>query len=349
MSIAAPDNPPIVRQSAAQDPTGFEKGSDRLMRGLCFAFALLTVLLVVWIVGQIACLAWPAIVNDGIKFITDSAWDSNAQKFGILPEIWGTLYSSILGLLLGSIFGIAVAVFLSEGFLSAFLFRLLSRFGVQYHRVLGKIPDMVEGALRNTIQLLAAIPSVVYGLWGIFVLIPLIRPYCNWVHDHMSGVPIFSTKLGGGGILPASIVLAIMILPTISAISRDALFAVPPKIREAAYGLGATRWEALLGVIIPTASTGIFGSVILGFGRALGETMALAMLVGNANEISVSLFAPANTLAALLANKWQEATDTMMIGRLMYAALVLLGITLVVNVLGTWIVDRANAKRQGAR
>ena len=330
--MSTAESPPVARKSAAQDPTGFEKGSDRLMRGLCFVFALLTVVLVVWIVGQIAYLAAPAIANDGLKFITDSAWDANAEKFGILPEIWGTLYSSILGLILGSIFGIAVAVFLSEGFLSSFLFRFLTRFGVQYHRVFGRIPDMVEGALRNTIQLLAAIPSVVYGLWGIFVLIPLIRPYCNWVHEHMSAVPIFGTRLNGPGIFPASLVLAIMILPTISAISRDALGAVPPKIREAAYGLGATRWEALLGVIIPSASTGIFGSIILGFGRALGETMALAMLVGNSNRIDISLFAPANTLAALLANNFPEANSELAVARLMYAALVLLAITLVVNV-----------------
>jgi phosphate transport system permease protein len=162
-------------------------------------------------------------------------------------------------------------------------------------------------------------------------------------------VPIFGTTFKGRGILPASIVLAIMILPTISAISRDALAAVPPKIREAAYGLGATRWEALLGVIIPTASTGIFGSIILGFGRALGETMALAMLVGNSSTIDISLFASANTLAALLANNFPEANSAMAVARLMYAALALLAITMVVNVAGTWIVNRANAKREGLR
>jgi phosphate transport system permease protein len=347
--MATATDVPIERRSAAQDPTGLEKGSDRIFRWLCFGFAFLTVLLVAWIVGQIAYLSIPAIEAEGLKYVTTSAWDNNADRFGILPEIWGTLYSSILGLLIGTVFGVAVAIFLSESFLSAFLYRVLSRFGLQYHRIWGRLPDLVEGTLRNMIQLLAAIPSVVYGLWGIFVLIPLIRPTCNWIHEHMGGVPIFGTSLGGGGILPAAIVLGIMILPTISAISRDALIAVPPRIREAAYGLGATRWEALLGVIIPTASTGIFGSIILGFGRALGETMALAMLVGNANEINISVFAPANTLAALLANKWKEADGSMAIARLMYAALVLLAITLIVNVIGTWIVDRANVKRQGAR
>ena len=147
--------------------------------------------------------------------------------------------------------------------------------------------------------------------------------------------------------LPAAIVLAIMILPTISAISRDALVSVPPKLREAAYGLGATRWEALLSVIIPTAQTGIFGAVLLAFGRALGETMALAMLVGNANVISWSLFSPANTLAALLANTFPEAKQEQ-VGVLMYAALVLMGITLVVNIFGALILQRASRAEKGA-
>jgi phosphate transport system permease protein len=151
---------------------------------------------------------------------------------------------------------------------------------------------------------------------------------------------LFSTDLSGPGVLPAVVVLSIMILPTITAISRDALTSVPPKLRMAAYGLGATRWETIVGVILPTASRGIFGGMVLAFGRALGETMALAMLVGNANNISLSLFSPANTLAALLANNFSEAGPKE-VGILMYAALVLLGITLVVNILGEIILQRA--------
>ena len=163
----------------------------------------------------------------------------------------------------------------------------------------------------------------------------------------MGGIPLFKTALCGPGMLPAAIVLAIMILPTISAISRDALVSVPPKLREAAYGLGATRWEALLSVILPTAQTGIFGAVLLAFGRALGETMALAMLVGNANVISWSLFSPANTLAALLANTFPEAKQEQ-VGVLMYAALVLMGITLLVNIFGALILQRASRELKGA-
>ena len=153
-------------------------------------------------------------------------------------------------------------------------------------RCWGQLPEQLEHLLKNLIELLAAIPSVVYGLWGLFVVIPLIRPVCNWLHLKLGWIPFFGTDLSGPGVLPAVIVLSIMILPTITAISRDALVSVPPKLRMAAYGLGATRWETILAVILPTAARGIFGGVVLAFGRALGETMALAMLVGNANQIS---------------------------------------------------------------
>jgi phosphate transport system permease protein len=176
----------------------------------------------------------------------------------------------------------------------------------------------------------------------------MVRPVADWLHVHLGWIPIFDTNLSGPGLFPAALVLAIMILPTISAISRDALVAVPPKMREAAFGIGATRWEAILAIFIPTAATGIFGAIILGFGRALGETMALAMLAGNSNVISWSLFSPCNTLAALLANHFPEA-DTVEVGALMYAALVLLGITLIVNVAGTLILDRAEAGLKGLR
>jgi phosphate transport system permease protein len=203
------------------------------------------------------------------------------------------------------------------------------------------LPDRLENLLKNLVELLAAIPSVVYGLWGLFVVIPMIRPICNWLHLKLGWIPLFATDLSGPGVLPAVLVLSIMILPTITAISRDALVSVPPKLRMAAYGLGATQWETILAVLVPTASRGIFGGVVLAFGRALGETMALAMLVGNANQISVSLFSPANTLAALLANSFPEAGPKE-VGILMYAALVLLGITLIVNIIGSLILERAS-------
>jgi phosphate transport system permease protein len=344
------DSPPedSTRRSVARPPTAFEIAADRTFRSLTLALAWGTILVVVLIVGEIFVQALPAMRRYGTAFLLARDWDPGRENFGILPEIFGTLYTSILGLSIATVLGLAVAIFLSEGFLSAGIFALLKRTGLAYRSPWDKLPERIEGLLRVTVELLAAVPSVVYGLWGIFVVIPFIRPFADWVFARLGWIPFFGTPLSGPGILPASIVLAIMVLPTISAVSRDALVRVPPKLREAAFGLGATRWEAILAVFIPTAATGIFGSIVLGFGRALGETMALAMLAGNANVISLSVLSPANTLAALLANSFPEA-GKVEVGVLMYAALILLSITLVVNALGTWIVQRATSSLEGLR
>ncbi|HKI37091.1 MAG TPA: phosphate ABC transporter permease subunit PstC [Gemmataceae bacterium] len=318
MSEQAPDG------SIARPPTERELLGDRAFRGLTFGFAWFTILLVVLIVGAIGWQAWPVLQRFGADPLTSDKWDGK-ENFGIQPEIWGTVYSSVIGVGIGSLLGVAVAIFLTQDF----------------------IPPRIEVFIKNVVELLAAIPSVVYGLWGIFVVIPFIRPSCEWLHGHLGWVPFFGTRLSGPGVLPAALVLAIMVLPTVSAISRDAIAAVPPKLREAAYGLGATRWEAIRAVILPTASRGIYGAIILAFGRALGETMALAMLVGNSSTLSWSVFSPANTLAALIANKFPESS-TLERGMLMYAALVLLAITLLVNLAGTVILRRARLFPQGA-
>jgi phosphate transport system permease protein len=324
-----------------QAPTRVQSLVDVAFRRLSFWFACCTILLVTFIVLRIALSALPAMRHDGLSFLTGRVWDPNTGVHGIAGEIWGTLYTSILALVLGTAFGLAAALFLSEGYMGQAIFALLRAFHLHLHPFWSKIPDKVEDLLKQLIELLAAIPSVVYGLWGLFVVIPLIRPACNWLHLKLGWMPLFSTDLSGPGVAPAVIVLSIMILPTITAISRDALASVPPKLRMAAYGLGATRWETITGVILPTASRGIFGGMVLAFGRALGETMALAMLVGNSNQISLSLFSPANTLAALLANNFPEAGPKE-VGILMYAALVLLAITLVVNIFGALILQRAS-------
>jgi len=326
-------------------PSKVQRWIDLVFRRLCVAFAAVTVALIVLLVVEIAVKALPAIRTHGFSFLYGTTWDPNKAKYGILPEIWGTLYTSLLALFFGSAFGIAAAIFLAEGYLGESVFNILKKFDLHYHPFWGKLPERLESLLKNLIELLAAVPSVVYGLWGLFVVIPLIRPACNWLHTQFGWFPLFSTDLSGPGILPAVFVLSIMILPTITAISRNALVSVPPKLRMAAYGLGATRWETILGVLLPTASRGIFGGVVLAFGRALGETMALAMLVGNANRLTVSLFSPANTLAALLANSFPEA-GAKEIPVLMYAALVLLAITLVVNMFGALVLERAAAKSE---
>jgi phosphate transport system permease protein len=317
---------PRLENAISRPPTAREVFFDRAFRSATFGFAWFTILLVVLIVGGIAYQAWPAMEQQGLKPLTQDKWDASEKEFGIRPEIWGTLYSSVLGVAIGSLFGVAVAIFLTQDF----------------------IPRRIELFIKNVIELLAAIPSVVYGLWGIFVVIPTIRPVCEWVYGHLGWMPFFSTRLSGPGLLPAALVLAIMILPTVSALSRDAIAAVPHKLREAAYGLGATRWEAIRIVILPTASRGIYGSIILGFGRALGETMALAMLAGGSRVVSWSAFAPVNTLAAMIANGFPESSLPER-GMLMYAALVLLGITLLVNLVGTLILRKAAYFPQGAR
>jgi len=301
----------------SRPPSFADKLFDKSFRGLTYIFTWFTILLLAYIVYKIGGQALPAIAEHGIAFLTSTTWDVNAHKFGILPEIWGTLYSSFLALIIGGFFGITIAIFLTQDFL----------------------PHKVQLILKNIIELLAAIPSVIYGLWGIFVLIPLIRPVADFLHTTLGWIPFFSTSLSGPGMFPAALVLSIMILPTVAAISQDAFLAIPHKTKEAAYGMGTTKWEAILKVMLPTASGGIFGALVLGFGRALGETMALAMLVGNSNQISLSLFAPANTLATLLALNFPEASEYES-AVLMYAACVLLLITLLVNVVGTVIISK---------
>jgi phosphate transport system permease protein len=310
-------------KTLSKPPSSGDIFFDKSFRVLTYIFTWATVLLLGYIVYKIGGQALPAMSEYGLRFLTSTTWDVNAGEFGILPEIWGTLFSSILALILGGFFGIAIAIFVTQDFL----------------------PHKLEMVLKSIIELLAAIPSVVYGLWGIFVLIPLIRPVADFLYDKFSWIPFFSTSLSGPGMAPAALVLAIMILPTVAAISQDAFRAIPHKTKEAAYGMGTTRWEAILRVMLPTASGGIFGALVLGFGRALGETMALAMLVGNSNQISLSLFAPANTLAALLALNFPEAGEHEA-SILMYAACVLLLITLLVNVAGTAIIGKTGSGGQ---
>jgi phosphate transport system permease protein len=259
--------------------------TDVLFRRVSQVSAALVLVLVTFIALRIGVAAAPAMRQHGLGFLTGQIWDPSKARYAILPEIWGTLYTSVLALILGTAFGVAAAIFLSEGFLAQATYRVLRALRIELRPWWSKLPDRLEGMLRNLVNLLAAIPSVVYGLWGLFVLVALIRPICNWLHLKLGWLPIFGTDLSGPGVLPAVIVLSIMILPTVTAISCDALTSVPSKLRMAAYGLGATRWETILGVIVPTAARGIFGSVVLAFGRALGETMALAMLVGACGPI----------------------------------------------------------------
>jgi len=312
----------VTAASVSAPPSTWDYLADRSFRAMAQAGVWIILLLLGFILWSIGGKAWIGMRDYGIGFLVSTTWDVGRQQFGILPHIWGTLYSSLLALAVGGFFGVAMAIFLTQDFL----------------------PPRLAQVFRTIVELLAAIPSVVYGLWGLFFVVPAMRPVAAWLFERFGFIPFFGTTLSGPGMAPASLVLAIMVLPTVAAVSQDALRLVPYKVKEAAYGMGTTRWEAILKVMLPAASTGIFGALVLGFGRALGETMALAMLIGNSNQISLSLFSPANTLAALLALNFPEAGPRE-VQVLMYAALVLLAITLVVNMIGEAIMTLSSRRR----
>jgi len=282
-----------------------------------------TVVLLAWIMGEIAYQAWPAMVKFHLGFIISQDWDTDNEVYGALTFIYGTLVSSALALLIATPLGVAIAIFLTEDYL----------------------PPVVQDFFKFTVELLAAIPSVIYGLWGIAVVIPITNPLGNWLNAHFSWCPLFSTPASGPCFLPASFVLAIMVLPTIAALSRTALKATPGATKEGALALGATRWEVIRQITLPMASTGIVGAAVLALGRAMGETMALAMLIGNKNQISASIFAPANTIASLLANSFGEA-DGLQISALMYLSFILMVLTLAVNALAEWVLEYTGATKR---
>ncbi|MDB9510733.1 phosphate ABC transporter permease subunit PstC [Kamptonema animale CS-326] len=269
----------------------------------------------------VAIRALPAIGKYGLGFLFSSSWNPVKDEYGALPMIYGTIVSSAIALFLAVPLGVGTAIFLSEDFL----------------------PLPIRTTLVFLVELLAAIPSVVYGLWGIYVLIPLIRPVGQFLNGSFGWLPFFSTPPVGPGMLPAGIVLAIMTLPIITAISRDSLASLPPELRQASLGLGASRWTTIFRVLVPAAFSGIVGGIMLGLGRAMGETMAATLLIGNSNQLSLSLLAPGNTIASLLANQFAEASG-LQVAALMYAGLILFALTLIVNIFAELIVSRVRAK-----
>jgi len=273
--------------------------------------------LLLWIALEIGIQSLPAIQKFGLGFFWGTTWDPVENNYGAWPQIYGTLVTSLIALIVGVPFSFGISIFLSEDFL----------------------PKSLRTVLIIVVELLAAIPSVVYGIWGLFIFIPFFRPIQMFLFQNFGWLPIFSTPPVGPGMLTAGVVLGIMIIPIITAIAREVLVAVPPELRAAAYAMGATRWEAIFGVVLPAAIGGMLGAVVLGLGRALGETMAVAMLIGNARGISVSLLAPASNIPALLANEFAEAGPEQ-VAALMYVALILLAITLVVNIAAELMIRR---------
>ena len=292
--------------------------SDALFHFLLAGFAVLSVLvLAALLLRELIIGAMPALSAFGLGFLFSADWNPVSGKFGALPFIYGTVVSSLLALLIGVPMSLGIAVFLVE-----------------------MAPPKLRALLSPVIELLAAIPSVIIGLWGIFVLAPFVRGHiAPALMEHLGFLPLFEGPAYGYSVLTAGLILAIMITPIVSSVSREALLAVPHLQKEGALALGATRFEAITGVVLPYARGAIFGAVMLGLGRAIGETMAVTMVIGNSPQLFTSLLHPGYTMAAVIANEFTEATDDLYLAALIEIGLVLFAISMAVNIIAraiTW-------------
>ncbi|MBP1751206.1 MAG: phosphate transporter rane protein 1, PhoT family [Geobacteraceae bacterium] len=297
---------------------------DSIFKGITICFALSILFILLLMVYEMGRESFPSIRQFGLKFITSSTWDAVAEDFGALPFIYGSVISSLLALLLATPLSVGTAIFVTE---------------ISQKRIGGIISALVE--------LLAAIPSVIYGLWGVLVMAPwLQRSVQPFLIDHFGYLPFFQGAPYGVSMMAAVIILMIMIVPIITSISKEVLMAIPQSQREAAVALGATRWEMIRMAVLPYGRSGILGAVILGLGRAIGETMAVTMVIGNTPQISLSLLSPAYTMPSVIANEFAETTTRMHSAALMEIGLILLAVTLLVNVLArllVWSVTRGTA------
>jgi len=300
---------------------------DRVYRGLVLASVWLVLALAGGLLLALGWESWAAIRAFGLRFLITSHWDPVAGEFGALPFIYGTLVSSLLALAQAVPLSIGTALFLSE-----------------------LAPSTVRAPVSFLIELLATIPSVVYGLWGIFVLVPWMRSYLGpALQGTLGWLPFFSGPNYGVGMLTASMILAVMIVPYVTSVATEVFQAVPSQQREAALALGATRWEMIRTAVLPYGRTGVVGAIMLGLGRAIGETMAVTMVIGNRADIGLSFFSPASTMASVIANEFSEATYDLYVQVLVEIGLVLFVVTVVVNVLARLLVWRVAAPVAGAR
>lgn len=291
---------------------------DRVFRRILMGLSAIIVAVLALIAVYLAKLAWPAIQEFGLPFFWRTDWDPVKDHFGAGAFIFGTVVSSFFALAMAVPLSIAVALFLTE-----------------------LAPKRVAALVGFMVEMLAAIPSVVYGLWGIFFLAPLLRLYVQpFLGRHFGFIFLFQGPPYGIGMLAASLILAIMVTPTITAICREVFRAIPETQREAALGLGATKWEMIRLAVVKSSWSGVFAASILGLGRALGETMAVTMLIGNRNEISASLFAPAQTMASVIANEYAEAGSNSHVSALAYVGLALFVVSFAVNLVARRVVKR---------
>jgi len=295
---------------------------DFIFANLLRLFALALVLMLAAIGFFLYHAARPSIAASGLNFFIENDWDPIKERFGIPAVLYGTLVSSFIAIMLASPLSIGVALFITQ-----------------------IAPRSISTLLSSLVEMLAIIPSVVYGLWGIFVLAPWLRETVEPFLGHYLGfIPLFQGPISGVGMLTAGLILAIMITPTISSILREVFLAVPAAHKESALALGFTRWEMMSYAILKSCKKGIAGAVILGMGRALGETMAVTMVIGNKNEISASLFAPATTMASIIANEYSEATDDIHLAALIEVGLILLAVTFIINTLARLLIFRNQSR-----
>lgn len=339
MSLAQPQqpmgsalNPGAVGEPARVVPRRSSRGSriaDLGFQGLVWLCSAAVLAIVGFILIQLIDGSKLSLHQFGWKFFTGSDWDPVNGNFGAVPFIYGTLVSSLVALVIAVPLSMGVAVFITE-----------------------MCPRSLRGILSYLTELLAAIPSVIYGLWGMFVLIPLLRLYVEpFLGRTLGWTGLFTGPMYGVGMLAAGIILSIMIIPIISSITREVLVAVPHQQREAALALGATRWEMIRMAVLRNARAGIFGAIILGLGRALGETMAVTMVIGNSPEIAKSLFAPGYTMASVIANEFSEATGDLYTSALIEIGLALFVVTIIVNIFAQlliWTVTRGTPRRASA-
>ena len=284
---------------------------DRVFHGVTFLSALAIGLLFVLVVYLLYRGAHLSVAKFGWKFLVTSTWDPVAEDFGAWPFIYGTVISSLIALLIAVPLSIGAAIFLTD-----------------------LAPLWLRQPLVSLIEMLAAVPSVIWGVWGMFVMVPWLRDHVfPRLKEYLGALPLFQGPIYGVSMLAGGIVIAIMILPIVTSVSREILRAVPDLQREAAYGLGATRWEVTRIAVLSYARRGLLGAVVLGLGRAVGETMAVTMVIGNSPEIHASLFAPGYSLASVIANEFTEATSDVHRNALFEIGLVLMGVTILVNVL----------------
>ncbi len=315
-NVALAASPAVARRSPS--PVG-----DRIFRAASLASALLVLLVLAGILASIAYGGWPAFQEFGPGFLVSSAWNVGREQYGALVAIIGTLVSALLALVIGVPISLGIAIYLTQ-----------------------LCPGWARRPVAMTIELLAAVPSIIYGMWGLFVFAPLFARFVQIpVSNVVEGMPIVGTLFyaqvpSGVGVLTAGIILAIMIVPFVASITRDMLDQIPTVLRESAYGIGCTTWEVVRHVLVPQASVSIIGAIMLGLGRALGETMAVTFVIGNANRLSASIFDPGSTIASRIANEFNEA-DGLQLSSLMALGCLLFIITFFVLIIARLLVRRA--------